>query len=154
MCLLLPSLVPLDLPVCELFLDVLTVKIISHRETKRKPFFTTKLFHKSFEGLNRPRQLSHHQCDSCDYWFHAKCLDMSSNDYSQLSDSCISWNCSYCRPENDIPSLVNFPFPEIKLNRGLKIGHININRLTTNSMAFALCLIAFVSKSWQCPKPG
>lgn len=33
-----------------------------------------------------------------------------------------------CRPD-DVPSPVNFPFLEINLNRGLKIGHININRL-------------------------
>ena len=48
------------------------------------------------------------KCDSCDYWFHAKCLDMSSNDYSELFDSCISWNCSYCKPENDIFLLGDF----------------------------------------------
>ena len=35
-------------------------------------------------------------CDSCDHWFHTKCLNMDARTYNILSNSSCSWICEQC----------------------------------------------------------
>ena len=37
------------------------------------------------------------QCDRCNLWNHAKCLDMSDEEYVLISNSCNEWYCVGCR---------------------------------------------------------
>ena len=93
-------------------------------------------------------------CDTCDSWFHVKCVDMSIEEYNRLGNSDIEWNCFYCAlrslpqfsdslfSENDTvnESVLNMssedaPSPKrvetmegidiLKNKRGFKIGHLN-----------------------------
>ena len=35
-------------------------------------------------------------CDDCDKWHHAKCIDMPTAEYTQLSNSTDDWHCRRC----------------------------------------------------------
>ena len=35
-------------------------------------------------------------CDACNQWFHTDCQGISENDYNQLSDSSVIWQCKLC----------------------------------------------------------
>ena len=87
------------------------------------------------------------QCDECDSWYHAKCIDMTKREYKNLTDPSSSWICMTC-----ICPLSAYSFdrsksidntdqtmdtcktsfngePEIRMLRGFKIAHLNINRI-------------------------
>ena len=36
------------------------------------------------------------QCDSCDGWFHAKCINMKTTEYSRLCNASMAWECETC----------------------------------------------------------
>ena len=36
------------------------------------------------------------QCDICDLWYHAECIDMTTDEYNFLSQSEVGWNCTSC----------------------------------------------------------
>ena len=36
------------------------------------------------------------QCDCCDIWFHAKCIDMGIDSYQHLCNNSVSWICHQC----------------------------------------------------------
>ena len=36
------------------------------------------------------------QCDECDSWYHAKCIDMTKREYKNLADPSLSWICMTC----------------------------------------------------------
>ena len=44
-------------------------------------------------------------CDSCDIWFHVRCMNMSSSTYEGLNNSYTSWFCSNCDSSNFSTSL-------------------------------------------------
>ena len=81
-------------------------------------------------------------CDCCDSWYHTKCIGMSNVEYEELGKPSARWDCIRClfpntftdqiigKTINDTPNEAGGPkymFP--KLRRGLKIAHLNINRL-------------------------
>ena len=43
-------------------------------------------------------------CDKCDQWYHAKCINMSSQVYHGL-DMSTNWYCNKCETPNDISAL-------------------------------------------------
>ena len=82
------------------------------------------------------------QCDECDRWFHAKCMNMNHREYLDVSDSTANWCCTVClfpgpfSPTNSDCNMKttasndsNDPDPEVRLVRGFKIAHLNTNRL-------------------------
>ena len=82
------------------------------------------------------------QCDECDRWFHAKYINMKNNEqYLLASDLTANWSCTDCLfPGPFSPNISNcythastapndLNDPEFRLVRGLKIAHLNINRL-------------------------
>ena len=82
------------------------------------------------------------QCDDCDRWFHAKCMNMNHREYLDVSNSTANWCCTDClfpgpfSPTNSDCNMKttasndsNDPDPEVHLVRGFKIAHLNINRL-------------------------
>ena len=91
------------------------------------------------------------QCDECDTWYHAKCMDMSNTEYANLCNPSSTWSCTNClfpmAPDictedvsssstdlQDTPEEHNIRSPMQcqtmpKLLRGLRIGHLNVNRL-------------------------
>ena len=36
------------------------------------------------------------QCDSCDKWFHAKCISMKRTEYDKLCEPSLAWECITC----------------------------------------------------------
>lgn len=46
-------------------------------------------------------------CDSCDVWYHAKCLDMNTPSYEALQASHVCWICYTCGMPNFASSLFN-----------------------------------------------
>ena len=91
------------------------------------------------------------QCDECDTWYHAKCMDMSNTEYANLCNPSSTWSCTNClfpmapnictedvsSSSTDLqytPEEHNIRSPMQcqtmpKLLRGLRIGHLNVNRL-------------------------
>ena len=81
------------------------------------------------------------QCDECDRWFQAKCINMKNHEYFIACDLTANWSCTDCLfPGPFSPNISNyythastapndFNDPEIHLVRGLKIVHLNISRL-------------------------
>ena len=84
------------------------------------------------------------QCNSCDGWFHAKCIGMDSKEYIELSDNSKRWKCIQCLfPVCDSPtkgiensSNVNIQNessinasaeinPDL-IKRGMKFAHVSI----------------------------
>ena len=45
------------------------------------------------------------QCDSCDLWYHADCMSMSSEVYATLEDNNVTWICCSCGLPNFASSL-------------------------------------------------
>ena len=80
------------------------------------------------------------QCDECDRWFHAKCMNMKNHEYFIASDLTANWSCTDCLfpgplfPNNSdcnthaSTASNDLNDPEIHLIRGLKIAHLNINK--------------------------
>lgn len=36
------------------------------------------------------------QCNSCDGWFHAKCISMKTTEYNRLCNDSMAWECIDC----------------------------------------------------------
>ena len=81
------------------------------------------------------------QCDECDRWFHAKCINMNHREYLDISDLAAHWSCMdclfpgpfsasnvTCNPKTST-SNDSIDAPKVCLVRGLKIAHLNVNRL-------------------------
>ena len=84
------------------------------------------------------------QCDSCDGWFHAKCINMKSTEYSQLCNDSMAWECMSCLfPSMEIPIRSTSKSPgfdekeksgtniRTEMNpglnkRGMKFAHVNV----------------------------
>ena len=45
------------------------------------------------------------QCDSCNLWYHADCMNMCSEVYAMLEDSNVTWICCTCGLPNFASSL-------------------------------------------------
>ena len=81
------------------------------------------------------------ECDECDRWFHAKCINMNHREYLDISDLAAYWSCVDCLfPGPFSASNVSYDpkistsndsidAPKVRLVRGLKIAHLNVNRL-------------------------
>ena len=81
------------------------------------------------------------QCDECDCWFHAKCINMNHREYLDISDLAAYRSCMDCLfPRPFSASNVSYDpktstsndsinAPKVRLVRGLKIAHLNVNRL-------------------------
>ena len=85
------------------------------------------------------------QCDLCDNWFHAKCIDMGSDEFNHLSDPSMAWQCMKCLfPGFDTPPRKNCATNTRNKNlttslgaclnaklskRGMKFAHVNIGTL-------------------------
>ena len=50
------------------------------------------------------------QCDLCDKWSHAFCVDISSAEYEKLKISTLPWYCPICAKEMPFSSLSNREF--------------------------------------------
>ena len=111
------------------------------------------------------------QCDECDNWHHAKCINMGFDEYHSLQiNKTSTWVCFTClfpsvNSLND--SISRNPNvhqaedfndqPEIRLLRGFKIAHLNVNRLV-NKLDLVKELvhkhsfdILTLSKTWLTP---
>ena len=105
------------------------------------------------------------QCDECDRWFPAKCMNMKNHEYFIASDLTVNWPCTDClfpgpfSPNNSdcdthastAPNDLNDP--EIHLVRGLKIAQ-NRRRLwiILNLCIWRACFewnLALVKHKWQ-----
>lgn len=88
------------------------------------------------------------QCDSCDKWFHAKCISMKRTEYDKLCEPSLAWECITCLfPGFDTPVRKSHETtntggkegnPRVRMNkdlhanmkkRGMKFAHINISTL-------------------------
>ena len=82
------------------------------------------------------------QCDGCDKWHHAKCTNMGIDEYQYLAmNESSTWMCSTClipgtecmddsncSPNLQLPDNIDM-HSEIRMLRGFKIAHLNVNRL-------------------------
>ena len=60
------------------------------------------------------------QCDSCDKWFHAKCISMKRTEYDKLCEPSLAWECITClSPGVDTPVRKSHE----KTNTGRKEGN-------------------------------
>ena len=83
------------------------------------------------------------QCDGCDKWHHAKCLNMGVDEYYSLAtNESSTWMCftclfpgidclddSYCNTTTQQRSDNNDFHSDVRMLRGFKIAHLNVNRL-------------------------
>ena len=85
------------------------------------------------------------QCDECDVWYHSKCLGLTGEEFMNLAKPDANWSCMVClfpqtdfmESEFDRRDLDNWEGnskqakdePKIRMLRGLKIAHLNVNRL-------------------------
>ena len=88
------------------------------------------------------------QCDSCDKWFHAKCISMKRTKYDKLCEPSLAWECiTRLSPGFDTPvrkshktnnTGVKEGKPSVRINkdlhanlkkRGIKFAHVNIATL-------------------------
>ena len=79
------------------------------------------------------------QCDDCHNWYHVKCIGMKNCEYFDLvSDPSANWICTMCiclpshLPDMDDDSHGSSSTShdlEIRMVRGFKVGHLNVNRL-------------------------
>lgn len=88
------------------------------------------------------------QCDSCDKWFHAKCISMKRTEYVKLCEPSLAWECITCLfPGADTPVRKSHEKsntggkegnPRVRMNkglhanlkkRGMKFAHVNITTL-------------------------
>ena len=91
-------------------------------------------------------------CKSCDLELHFKCAGLSVNDYQYIhSDSNPAWECSVCLSSTNFGTS---SFPNVEIKRGLKIAHININRLynkldnVRDLLQFYLFDILAITETW------
>ncbi|XP_066018906.1 uncharacterized protein [Pocillopora verrucosa] len=79
------------------------------------------------------------QCDSCDKWFHAKCISMKRTEYDKLCEPSLAWECITCLSPyggtavyNKISSIPGYPVSknangvEITIVKLAAIPHITI----------------------------
>ena len=81
-------------------------------------------------------------CDSCDLWYHTKCIGLSNMEYEALGKPIARWDCIRClfpkifTDQNISETIDDTPceagrqehmFPKMK--RGLKVAHLKVNRL-------------------------
>ena len=88
------------------------------------------------------------QCDSCDKWFHAKCISMKRSEYDKLCEPSLAWECMTCLfPGFDTPVRKSHEttntgrkegnprvttIKDLHANlkkRGMKFAHVNISTL-------------------------
>ena len=83
------------------------------------------------------------QCDECDLWYHAKCTGITNEDYKSIAQPRANWSCNDCLFPGLDGSVSSEQFAEnstaaensvkpnknICLLRGLRIAHLNVNRL-------------------------
>ena len=83
------------------------------------------------------------QCDGCDKWHHAKCLNMGADEYFLLAtNESSTWMCftcqfpginclddSNCSTTTQQQSDNNDFHSDVRMLRGFKIAHLNVNRL-------------------------
>ena len=88
------------------------------------------------------------QCDSCDKWFHAKCISMKRTEYDKLCEPSLAWECITClspgfdtlvRKSHETTNTgVKEGKPSVRINkdlhanlkkRGMKFAHVNIATL-------------------------
>ena len=72
------------------------------------------------------------QCDGCDIWLHAACMDMSSHNYRQLGETSSLWICCRCGLRNINSSLFWSHTPSHDDNSDL---HTTSNTSTLSSAA-------------------
>ena len=75
------------------------------------------------------------QCDSCDKWFHAKCISMKRTEYDKLCEPSLAWECITClSPGFDTPvrkshettnTGVKEGKPSVRINKDL---HANLKK--------------------------
>ena len=71
----------------------------------------------------------------CDHWFHAKCINMNHREYLDISDLVTYWSCMDFSASNvsydpkTSTSNDSIDALKVRLVRGLKIAHLNVNRL-------------------------
>ena len=71
----------------------------------------------------------------CDHWFHAKCINMNHREYLDISDLVTCWSCMDFSASNvsydpkTSTSNDSIDALKVRLVRGLKIAHLNVNRL-------------------------
>ena len=110
------------------------------------------------------------QCDECDRWFHAKCINMNHREYLDVSDLATNWSCTDCLfPEPFSPTNVfydpkttapndSIDAPKVSLVRGLDIAHLNVNRLVNKLdgvrelMSTYIFGVLALSETWLSPK--
>ena len=111
------------------------------------------------------------QCDECDLWFHAKCTGITNEEFKNIAQPNINWFCGKCLfPELDSSvsskhEMNSFKSEEkcadsdmnIRLLRGFKIAHININRLVNkiDGIKELLSIYSFdiltITETWLVP---
>ena len=69
------------------------------------------------------------QCDECDRWFHAKCINMNHHEYLDISALAAYRSCMDCLDPKTSTSYDSINTPKVRLVRGLKIAHLIVNRL-------------------------
>ena len=80
------------------------------------------------------------QCDSCDFWFHSRCLGMNNDEYQQLANSSCSWICPNCDLPNFSTSLCDWSTNSSILSNSFDIlsdnvvENITINNLPRNHL--------------------
>ena len=81
------------------------------------------------------------QCDESDWWYHARCTCITNDDYKNIAQPGANWSCNNCLFPG-LNSSVTFELamdnstaeknslePNVRLLRGFKIAHLNVNRL-------------------------
>jgi hypothetical protein len=47
------------------------------------------------------------QCDTCDFWYHAKCADVDESAYLELASSSSAWGCPSCLDKSTSSTLLD-----------------------------------------------
>ena len=110
------------------------------------------------------------QCDECNRWFHAKCINMNHREYLDVSDVATHWSCTDCLFPGlfsatnvfyDLKTTASndsIDAPKVRLVRGLKIAHLNINTLVNKMdgvrelMSIYIFDVLALSETWLSSK--